>query len=130
VIELNPDIVRIIAGKAREYQMKDAMEGAEREQEPEDSSDGLSELEQSPDTGDYTYQELVNAINDLEPDQQVCLVALMWLGRGDYDIEEWDVAMEEAAQAYNNRTAQYVASTPLAADYLEEGLRAHDYDEG
>jgi hypothetical protein len=129
LIDLNPDTVRFIIDKAREYQMKDVMEGAEREEEPEDSLEDFADREPTPDSDDLTYQELVNAITDLEPDQQVSLVALMWLGRGDYDVEEWDTVLDEAAQAFNNRTAQYVAATPLAADYLEEGLRLHGYDD-
>lgn len=76
---------------------------------------------------DFTYQELRLTINDLEPDQQVCLVALMWLGRGDFILEEWSDALEQARAAFTARTAEYLISTPLVADYLEEGLHAHGY---
>jgi len=37
---------------------------------------------------DFAYEELKTTIEDLEPDQQVCLVALMWLGRGDFTLED------------------------------------------
>ena len=73
-------------------------------------------------SGDMTYQELRNIINDLEPDQQTQLVALMWLGRGDFSDEEWEDALEQAGDNWNNRTAEYLLATPLLADYLEEGL--------
>lgn len=45
---------------------------------------------------DPTYQEIKTTIDDLEPDQQVTLVALMWVGRGDYSSDEWEAAMETA----------------------------------
>ena len=66
-------------------------------------------------------------IGDLDPDQQICLVALMWLGRGDFALEEWDDALEQARDAHNDRTSDYLIATPLVADYLEEGLNLHGY---
>ena len=60
--------------------------------------------------------------------QQVTLVALMWVGRGDYAVEEWDSAIENAQDSWNERTAEYLLGTPLVADYLSEGLDGLGYD--
>ena len=68
------------------------------------------------------FQELKTMIDDLEPDQQVSLVALMWVGRGDYAAAEWNSAIEQAKDSWNQRTADYLIGTPLVADYLGEGL--------
>jgi hypothetical protein len=76
---------------------------------------------------DLTYMELKSTITDLEPDQQTVLVALMWLGRGVYDVEEWESALSEARDSWNNRTAEYLIGTPLVADYLTEGLSLLGY---
>jgi len=87
VIELNPDTVRFIIDKAREFQTHEDLDLSEAPASLEigDWSDealaGFSE--------DFTYQELESTIEDLEPDQQISLVALMWLGRGDFSIEQW-----------------------------------------
>jgi hypothetical protein len=129
LIDLNPDTVRHIIDKAREYHIKDALEGAERSEEPEDAIEDWTDREPTPDTDDETYRELTSTIGDLEPDQQIQLVALMWVGRGDYDIDEWETAIDDAAQAHNERTAQYLIATPLLADYLEEALHLHGYEE-
>jgi len=51
----------------------------------------------------------------------------MWLGRGDYDIEEWDTAVEDATDEYAERTVEYLLAHPMVADDLEEGLIAHGY---
>ena len=59
--------------------------------------------------------------------QQAELVALMWLGRDDYDMEEWETALRDASDRWNNRTAEYLLSKPLVAEYLTEGLYRHGY---
>ncbi len=46
----------------------------------------------------------------------------MWLGRGDYSLEEWQSALERAGESWNERSAEYLIRTPLLADYLSEGL--------
>ena len=82
---------------------------------------------------DPTYSELKSMIEDLEPDQQVQLVALMWLGRGSFSIDEWEDALQEAGDSWTKTTADYLIGTPLLANYLEEGLTelgysAEDYE--
>jgi hypothetical protein len=66
--------------------------------------------------------ELFGFIRDLNVDEQVDLVALMWLGRGDGDLDSWKDLHRVAARAHNNRTARYLIETPMLADYLEEAL--------
>ena len=66
--------------------------------------------------------ELSGFIRGLNVDEQVDLVALMWLGRGDGDLDNWKDLRQEASRAHNNRTARYLIETPMLADYLEEAL--------
>jgi len=126
MIELNPDNVRFIIQKAREFQVEGDTEDVES---PEDLEDlAALEAHEADLDEDLSEDELTAAIEDLEPDQQISLVALMWLGRGDYEVEEWVQALEDARDAWNNRTARYLIGTPQLADYLEEGLALHGYD--
>jgi hypothetical protein len=76
---------------------------------------------------DPTYQEFVTTIRDLEPDQQANLVALMWIGRGDYEADEWEEALEQAVEASTAYTAEYLISKPLVSDYLEAALNQLGY---
>ena len=69
-----------------------------------------------------TYDELVAGINDLNIDERTELIALCWLGRGDFTADEWKDAMTEAAGRNRSRTAQYLTGMPLLGDHLEEGL--------
>jgi len=127
VIELNPDTVRFIIDKAREFQTHEDLDLSEA---PDSLEIGdWSEEVLSGFTEDFTYQELESTIDDLEPDQQISLVALMWLGRGDFSLDQWDEALARAADEHNARTARYLIATPLLSDYLEEGLALHGYDE-
>lgn len=105
MLNLSLDTVRFIIDKAHEFQMLRA-----------------DEVEDSLEERDPSYAELKTTIEDLEPDQQIGLVALIWLGRGDYGPEEWERALVDARASWNERTADYVIGMPLLADYLEEGL--------
>ena len=73
---------------------------------------------------DPVAAEIRSFIDALNEDEQIDLVALAWLGRGDAAIEDWSELRAEAARAHNKRTAAYLLGTPLIADLLEEGLAA------
>jgi len=126
MIELNPENVRFIIQKAREFQVEEHTEDVESPADLEDMEALEAHGEEQDE--DLSQNELIAVIDDLEPDQQICLVALMWLGRGDYDIEEWDSALADARAAWNLRTAPYLLGEPMLADYLEEALQLHGYD--
>lgn len=124
-MDLNPDTVRFIIDKAREFHVKEEVTIPE---EPLSPSDDWARQILADHADDPSYQEAKSTIDDLEPDQQVTLVALMWLGRGDYAADEWDNAVENAQDSWNERTAEYLFGTPLVADYLSEGLDVLGYD--
>ena len=71
---------------------------------------------------DPDRSELSGFIRGLNVDEQIDLVALMWLGRGDGDLDSWRDLHAEASRAHNNRTSSYLIATPMLADYLEEAL--------
>ena len=84
-------------------------------------------LEDKPED-DAVRSELIAFINGLTEEEQINLVALAWVGRGTYDIDEWDDAIDTARTEHNKRTAQYLLGLPLLGDYLAEGLEAFDED--
>jgi len=77
-----------------------------------------------------SYQELVEAINSLSDLERIELLALTWLGRGDYSKEDWREALEEARRIHDEKETDYLVGTPLLADYLEEGLSQLGYSIG
>ena len=66
--------------------------------------------------------EIEAEVEDLEPDQQAELVALMWVGRGDMEPEEWEDALGLAAERRDGSTAAYLLKHPHVADHMIEGL--------
>lgn len=119
MLDLNPETVQQIIDRAHQYQTRDALR-----EDPDDEQADLAAIETAmpQDRDDPVFAELKTVINDLEPDQQVRLVALMWLGRGDFEVEDWGQALSRAGDAWNERSAEYLVHTPLLADYLQAGL--------
>jgi hypothetical protein len=118
-LSISPEKAFAILTKARQFDVKDGVS------EPDPGSNAsddmmLSVLEDHAD--DPVRSELVAMIRALNEDEQVDLVALAWLGRGDGDLGDWDDLRSEAARAHNKRTAEYLLGMPILADYLEEAL--------
>jgi hypothetical protein len=121
-----------IIDKARQFDGKDVLT------DPGDSSnatdDGIrSVLEDH--GNDPVYTELKSVIWALNEDEQIDLVTLTWLGRGDGDLDNWEDLRTEASRDHTSRTGDYVLGIPLLSDYLEEaisqfGLSCADLDEG
>jgi hypothetical protein len=124
MLDINPEIVCLLIGKLREFHAKEEVTIPEV---PGSPSDDWARQVLADHVDDFSYQEIVETVSDLEPIQQVNLVALLWLGRGDYELEEWDEIIEEAKAQWTPRTAEYLTATPLVADYLQEGLQLHGH---
>ncbi len=75
---------------------------------------------------DPTIIELVEFIRAMDVDEQAELTALVWVGRGDYDRDEWEDAVALARERADTSTARYLLGTPLLPDLLQEGLAAFD----
>lgn len=118
-LAISAEKVRFLIEKTREFDVK---EGAS---DPDSGSNGADDnmVDVLVDNGDDpVVREITGFINAMTDDEQIDLVALMRLGRGDGGIEEWDDLRREAAEGRNNRTASYLLGEPLVSDYLAEGL--------
>jgi hypothetical protein len=79
-LSISPDKAFFIVAKARRFDAKDGL--TDPESGSNASDDGMrSVLEDRKD--DPVRAELVSFIHDLNEDEQIDLVALSWLGRGD-----------------------------------------------
>ena len=119
-LTLNPEFLRTLILKLRAVMAQEEMVSPDSGSNPSDD-EGPAMLQDNPD--DLTRAELEAEIEDLEPDQQAELVALMWIGRGDMEPEEWEEALELAAERHDGTTAAYLLSHPHVAEYLDEGAR-------
>lgn len=73
---------------------------------------------------DARRREIVEFIAGLNVEEQTDLLALIWLGRGDYDISEWDDAIAEAEGRIAARDPDYMIGDAALPEYLGDGLDA------
>lgn len=73
---------------------------------------------------DRTMPEFQGFVARLPVEQQAELVAVMWIGRGAFEPQEWEEALGVAIQEASSPTADYLAGSPHLADHLENGLDA------
>ena len=92
--------------------------------EPEELYDDTDDVERILEdyADDSTYQELREFLEALSDDELGELLALTWVGRGDYPANEWQTAVNAVRDTREKHIVEYLLGTPLLADYLEEGL--------
>jgi len=118
-LDINSETVCRLIDLAREFH---AQEEVVIPEEPGNPGDDWARQILASHGDDASILEFNSIIRDLEPDQQFQLVALMWLGRGDYDMDEWWDAVEYAAENASPATPQYLIAHPLLAEFLTDGL--------
>lgn len=128
-LALSSDDAFYILMKAREFDEKTA------DSDPDSGSDAVDDgsldvLEDKPD--DAVEAELDAAIEALSDDAMHDLIALIWVGRGDFTLADWSEARADARDIGRERAPRYVRGIPLVSDYLGEalsqmGLSLEDY---
>jgi len=116
-LSISDEKLCFIIAKAREFDVKDVVTDPNDASNPTDDA-MIAVLEDHRD--DPVVQELVAVIQSMSEDEQIDLVTMAWLGRGDGGLGEWRALRAEAARAHNQRTAAYLLGMPLLADYLGE----------
>ncbi len=128
-LSISPEKVSYIIAKAREFDVKDVVTDPDSGSNASDDA-MLSVLEDHKD--DPVVAELRAAIFALNVDEQIDLVTLAWLGRGDGGVEDWDDLRAEAA-ARAQSAHRLLPSRHPAAVRLPGGrfvAARHSYDEG
>ena len=122
-LAISSDKVGFLIEEARQFDVKDIAS------DPDSGSNGADDnmIDVLEDNGsDPVVREIAGFISALTEDEQIDLVALMRLGRGDGTIEEWADLRRSAAEGRNGRTARYLLGEPLLGDFLAEGLEEFD----
>jgi uncharacterized protein DUF3775 len=109
------DLARALQGK----------EETDAEQATEDANSESALLQETPD--DMTEDSLRQFIDELNEDEQASLIALAWIGRGDYGAEDWDEARSLAAERNLSDTASYLMEMDMLGDLLAEGVAAFGF---
>jgi hypothetical protein len=96
-----------------------AVQSADADAEPYD--------DEEPDTRNAAAARdaLAAFIDELAEEEQASLIALAWVGRGDFEPEEWAEAKRLAAErGAGLDTAAYLLNMDMVGDLLAEGLAA------
>jgi len=119
-LTISPPQVEFLIAKAREFDVK---EGAT---DPDAGSNGTDDgmIDVLADQGDDPVAwEISSFVMALSDDEQIDLVALLRLGRGDVTPQEWRDLRADVARNYNrSTTVRYLLGQPMLGDFLEEGL--------
>ena len=123
-LTIDPDTVCFLIVKAREFDVKVEPDDPDSGSNPTDDGE-IDVLEDRRD--DPTFAELMGTLEALNDDELSDLVAMTWIGRGDFDVDDWEDAKEQALQRGTKGTAEYLLGTPLLGDYLESGFTDLSY---
>jgi hypothetical protein len=119
---LNPDKVCFTIQKLRELEAMLEPRSDDSSNETDDQfASALTEENELP-----VKAELNGFIEAMDIDEITELQALLFVGRGDFDKEEWAAAMEQARTRSGPKPAAYISDMSMAAEYLEEGMAAFD----
>ena len=129
-LSINPATIRMLVQKARSANAatQDTFEDGHEDNIEFDAAtlteghhhEGLAEEESE----DLSEEELTELIDDFNVDEAAELVAIAWIGRGDYDAGDFLDTVEEARNRAFGPTSKYLLGMPMLADYLEAGLDA------
>lgn len=114
------ETVATVVDHARAVQVTEESDPA---QLSEDDNSEAALLQEDPE--DLTEDSLREFINELNEDEQAALIALAWIGRGDYGPEEWDEAVRLAVERNEGGDAgTYLLGMDMVGDLLAEGVAA------
>ncbi len=123
-LTISPEKVCDIVQKARVVMEKVEATDPDSGSNPTDdeSIDVLEDL-----ADDASLEQLTAVLDVLNDDEQVEILALLWLGRGDFTLDSWEEALETARSVRHRHISLYLSETPRAPDFLEEGLAQLGY---
>jgi len=122
-LTLSPDYIRMLAVKVRAIMAMEGVVTPDPASNPTD--DPIAGLQDLP--GYQRREEFVAEIAGLAEREEAELVALMWLGRGDAEPEEWQPLVQQALTSRETPTADYLLGHPLLAEYWLSGLEELGY---
>jgi hypothetical protein len=116
----------------RAKELEAQVPAADPDQEPDnvddlDDEDGVALSVLEDELNDGVEEEVQAQLDELADDQLSEVVALAWVGRGTYDVSEWDEALAEAAELDTEERIDELTDMPLLGGHLEAGLAAFDY---
>jgi hypothetical protein len=150
VISMPIETLKTIIARAREFELVDDDELEDDDDDDDDGEDTEAELgdddddddddDDSPNASadddddedddedeDGDEEELEDVLGALKPDELAELLALSWVGEGEYEGTNWAEAVGAARGLPTDDVIVQLAENPMLADSIEHGLTALGY---
>jgi hypothetical protein len=132
-LTIDPEVAYRIAELSRSWQGEGLMPLVDDEvidddpgDDPIPDVDALADEAENPHE-DVLDDELEGLIRGLNVDAKHDLLALIWVGRGDFDASDWSAARRAAREAEPIDLAEYLEQQDAGSDYITEALEAMGY---
>jgi hypothetical protein len=119
-LDLSPAYIARLVFMARGVQSREGLTDPQSGSNPTDDK-SIDALQDSP--SDLTRRELEQEIRGLAGGERDELVALFWIGRGDYEPDDWATALRTAGGRRETPSERYLLGHPLVGDYWADGLQ-------
>ena len=113
---IDTDKVCAFIEAAREVAGLEPSTAGDATSEGDDSA--LADMIEPPAVMDPRRREMISFIAGLDAGEQVNLLALILLGRGDFGIEEWEDALIAARDAIDDKSADFMIGDSALPGYL------------
>ena len=133
-LTINPEVAYRIAVLAQSYQGEGIMPVEDDEVIDDDvGDDPITDVEAIADEAENPHEdvlddELEGLIRGLNVDAKHDLLALIWVGRGDYEASDWAAARRAAREAEPFDVTDYLEELQMGSDYIEDALEAMGYE--
>jgi hypothetical protein len=119
-LDLSPAYIARLVFKARGVQSREGLTDPQSGSNPTDDKT-IDALQDAP--SDLSRRELEQEIRGLASGERDELVALFWIGRGDYEPDDWATALRAAGGRRETPSERSLLGHPLVGDYWAEGLQ-------
>ncbi len=119
---INPEKVCDLVEMGRELAGLEISTAGDATTDGDDSP--LADMIEQEEGADPRRREMVSFIGGLDAEEQVNLLALILLGRGDFAIDDWEDALTTARDSIDDKSADFMIGDPSLPAYLLEGLEA------
>ncbi|MEZ5954184.1 MAG: DUF3775 domain-containing protein [Hyphomonas sp.] len=132
-LTLDPDVAYRIAELVQTYQGEAFVPLEDEDEIDSDPGDDLiPDVDALADEAerphhDVLEDELEGLISGLNVDARHDLLALIWVGRGDFEASDWASARRAAREAEPFSVSDYIEELQSGGDYIEEALSALGY---
>lgn len=132
-LTIDPEVAYRIAVLAQSYQGEGLMPMEEDDVVDNDiGDDPITDVEAIADEAEKPHanqldDELEGLIRGLNVDAKHDLLALIWVGRGDYEARDWASARRAAREAEPFDVTDYLEELQMGSDYIENALEAMGY---